>query len=87
MRLAAFGGGATKKITFIKKPPQSATKNHLRNGGLAALFPFTLLFSNDLGSKSLSGSNSFNKSPSNFVPTAGVFSNCLGGTGGAKKTY
>lgn len=58
---------------------------YLRNGGFGVLFPFTAeLFSNDLGSKSLSCSNSFNRSPSNFVPTAGVFSNCLGGTGGAK---
>lgn len=46
-----------------------------------------LLVPNDLGAKSLSASNSFNNNPSSFVPTAGVFSNCLGGTGGAKSLF
>lgn len=41
--------------------------------------------SNDRGSKSLSWSRSFKRRFSNFVPTAGMLSKVLGGTGGANK--
>lgn len=59
---------------------------YLLNGGglLEPLVLTGLLFSKDLGSKSLSCSNSFNNKPSNFVPTTGVLSKFRGGTGGTK---
>lgn len=60
---------------------------YLLKGGLMVplVFDNGLLFSKDRGSKSSSWSNSLNNNPSNLVPTLGVFSKFLGGTGGAKK--